>query len=208
MNQRLISLLCTIPLILFSSCASAPIKTTENLPVIIDAEDIENFSFDEIIVVPSNPVVISMSLTEANKLDRKIIEKELLALINAKREESNVTSLDSDSDLLKAARIRARELRRQFSHTRPDKTNFQTVLDEIDFKYAKKTYGENASRVVYENLSFTEEEIALRMFTGLEKSKSHLKNMLNKKYKYVGVGVYVSRTGDRVYITSAQIFCS
>ncbi|MDR2932299.1 MAG: CAP domain-containing protein [Oscillospiraceae bacterium] len=136
------------------------------------------------------------------------IEKELLRLINEEREAQGVTKLETDDTMLWAGRIRSEELLKSFSHTRPDGTSYYTVFDEVDFSYAGKWHGENASYMYYRTSKFTEKRIAQMMFDDLKKSRGHHRNLLKEQYRYAGIGVYVKVIKGKTHITSSQLFAS
>ena len=65
------------------------------------------------------------------------------------------------------------------SHTRPSGKSFSTVLDEYGIKYS--ITGENIAYNYY---------TASEAMEGLMDSKGHRDNILNSKFKYLGVGLY------------------
>lgn len=142
------------------------------------------------------------------RLDCEAIEKELLLLINSLRSEESVNALGIQDSLQFAARIRAAEAFESFSHTRPDETPYNTAFDEAGFSYSGKWHGENLSSLSCSPGAMSEKEIALRMFNGLKDSPGHYRNMTEKNFVQVGIGVAVTYTDGSVNITSAQMFSS
>lgn len=142
------------------------------------------------------------------KLDIEEIEKELLRLINSLRDEVQVTKLGKEDDMQFAARIRAAEVLESFSHTRPDKTPYNTAFDEAGFSYAGKWHGENLSSLSFSTGLLSEKEIALEMFNALKDSPGHRQNMTGEKFVQAGIGVAVSYGDGVVDIASAQLFSS
>ncbi|PPS22554.1 CAP domain-containing protein [Brachyspira murdochii] len=115
-------------------------------------------------------------------------ERERVAeLCNEARKENNVTvSLVLDSKLSEAAQKRAEELKSLFSHTRPNKTAFSTILKEYNITY--KTAGENIANGQVD---------ADDVMNSWLNSKGHRANILNKSFGKIGVGVF--EYNNRIY---------
>ena len=89
---------------------------------------------------------------------------------------------DFDATLAKAAAIRAKELAKSFSHTRPDGRNCFTVFTDLGI--ATSYRGEN---VAYASLCSPETIIG-----GWMGSDGHKKNILDPRFTRIGVGYYES----------------
>lgn len=83
----------------------------------------------------------------------------------------------ADSKVQAAAKIRANEILKSFSHTRPDGRAFSTALNEAGATYSGA--GENIAKG-----QRTPEEVVNAWMN----SAGHRANILNSKYKYLGVG--------------------
>ena len=71
--------------------------------------------------------------------DNRVYAEEIASIINRNRTSSGVSYLELDSELCRAADIRAKELVMAYGHSRPDDRDCNTVLDDIGFKYARHT---------------------------------------------------------------------
>jgi len=101
------------------------------------------------------------------------MEEELVRQVNADRKKYGLNALSVDSDLAAAARVRAAEIAKSFSHTRPDGTKWSTV--------SSKAKGENLAR----GQQTVDKVMATWMF-----SDGHRANILRSSYKTVGVCAY------------------
>lgn len=105
----------------------------------------------------------------------------MLNKINALRAENGLPELKSDSELASYAKIRAEEISKKWSHTRPNGT------EGLDLIPLSKSYaGENLSKCT-ENGNECDE-----MFTALVNSPSHLENMIAPEYTSIGIATYES----------------
>ena len=100
-------------------------------------------------------------------------------LVNEERTKRGLNKLLINSKLAGVAQKRALETSQRLSHTRPNGKSFSTVLDEYGIKYT--VAGENIAYNYY-----TAEEA----MEGLMDSKGHKDNILNSRFKYIGVGLY------------------
>lgn len=148
----------------------------------------------------TNSVNTSMNdLTETDEIDVGIVANRVLELLNELRKEVNVSPVTSNDQLKNAANIRAIETEESFSHTRPDGRATFTVLEEAGVEYTYQLAGENlAMGTNY----LDENEMAEWLFKGLKESPGHYKNMVNKDFKDVGIGVHYD--GENLYIV--QLF--
>jgi uncharacterized protein YkwD len=115
-------------------------------------------------------------------------------MINNARSEVGAAPLTLSAELCNAANIRAEETATSFSHTRPDGSSFSTVLDDIKY---------SGSRACGENIAAGNSSVSAT-FDQWMNSQGHYENMMNKNYKYVGIGYYKTSMGYRFYW--AQIF--
>ena len=108
-------------------------------------------------------------------------EWELLRLTNIKRHKARLPLLVMASPLQDAAHIRAKDLLKKYSHTRPDGTNFTSAIDEVFISH----------RSCSENIlsSATKPSQAIDAWMN---SPGHKANILNENHCYIGTGT--SRT--------------
>jgi uncharacterized protein YkwD len=113
------------------------------------------------------------------KNNKKVIE-EVVKYTNEYRNEVNVKPLQIDNSLNLAATIRALEIAYsdKFSHTRPYNKAWYTIYDELKINY--NTIGENLA--IYQ-------ETPSKVCEEWKASSGHYRNMINKNYNKVGIGV-------------------
>ncbi len=99
-------------------------------------------------------------------------------LVNAERAKAGLGALEIDPNVTKAAQVRAKEIQTSFSHTRPDGRTPFTSLDEAGASY--KGAGENIA---------LGQKTPEQVMNDWMNSPGHKANILNSKYKYIGVGV-------------------
>ena len=104
---------------------------------------------------------------------------EVLKLVNEERTKRSLNKLTVNSRLSNASQKRAVETAQRLSHTRPSGKSFSTVLDEYGINYT--VTGENIAYNYY---------TASEAMEGLMDSKGHRDNILNTRFKSIGVGLY------------------
>lgn len=102
---------------------------------------------------------------------------EVIRLTNIERVKDGATPLQYHAGLQRAAMVRAEEITRKFSHTRPDGTTAETVLLDC-----------GVSNGAGENIAAGQKtpEAVVRAWMS---SSGHKATMLNPNAKYIGVGV-------------------
>jgi uncharacterized protein YkwD len=103
--------------------------------------------------------------------------EEVLELVNAERASRGLSALELDGDLCAAAEVRAAEVLRRFSHTRPNGASWLTVFRDFEINY--NVAGENIAK------GFRNAEAVVRAWMN---SSGHRANILNPDYEYMGVG--------------------
>lgn len=103
--------------------------------------------------------------------------EQVLELVNKERADAGVSALSLDDNLCKAAQVRAKEISESFSHTRPDGSSCFTVLNSYGISYSGA--GEN---IAYG--SSTSSGVMKQWMN----SSGHRANILNSKWKKIGVG--------------------
>lgn len=91
-------------------------------------------------------------------------------------------ALNLDKDLCAAAEIRAREIVRKFSHTRPNGNSCFTVLDDLSIKRSAK--GEN---IAAGNMSGEKTFLQWKEDKKDYDGQGHRRNMLGENYKRIGI---------------------
>ena len=109
---------------------------------------------------------------------------EVVRLVNEERAKAGLPALTVDRGAASAAQVRAKEIERSFSHTRPDGSSFNSALTEagVNFRGAGENiaYGQNSPEKVME---------------GWMNSSGHRANILNRSYTSIGVGHYQNASG-------------
>ena len=107
---------------------------------------------------------------------------EVIELVNKEREAAGLSPLKKDSKLTAAAELRAREIIESFSHTRPDGTRFPAAVKEFD----------PSASYIGENIAKGQRD-AEDVMTAWMDSEGHRENILDGKYKRIGVACVVVR---------------
>ena len=105
-------------------------------------------------------------------------------LVNQERAKAGLKPLTVDAGVSRAAAVRAQEIVRSFSHTRPDGSSFSTALTQNGVSF--RGSGEN---IAYGQR--TPEEV----MRGWMNSQGHRANILNPSFTSIGVGYYQSGNG-------------
>ena len=115
----------------------------------------------------------------AAKSNTEVMNEKMLAKINELRATYDLPALNVDADLSSYAQIRANEITKKFSHTRPDGTEGLDIIP-LSRSYA----GENLSWHVMDQ---GVEAAVEGTFTALVNSPSHLENMIAPEYTKIGI---------------------
>ena len=125
------------------------------------------------VVTPSPTPVITPKPTTNSGASQSGLASEVIAQVNAERAKYGLSVLRTDSELTRAACVRAQEIVRQFSHTRPDGTSWSTVSASAHGENIAEGYG-SASAVM----------------TGWMNSQGHRENILQARFGSIGVCAY------------------
>ena len=112
---------------------------------------------------------------------RTAYENEVISLVNAERAKVGLPSLSADSGAVEVAHIRAKEIARSFSHTRPDGRSCFTAASDAGLSY--RTAGEN---IAYGYAT------PQQVVKGWMDSEGHRKNILSSSFTKIGGGCYES----------------
>jgi len=111
-------------------------------------------------------------------------EMEVIRLINMQRQSAGLSPLSANAALMRGARIRAQELDSHFSHTRPNGSEWQTVLSYVG--YQNTSAGENIAA------GQASPSAALNSWMS---SQGHRNNILDSAYTETGVGAVQGSDG-------------
>ncbi|APZ49366.1 hypothetical protein BW721_06545 [Jeotgalibaca sp. PTS2502] len=143
--------------------------------------------------------VINQPISQPDEVDSLLLRETILQLTNDLRNSLEVGTLTQNDTLQQAADIRALESAQSFSHTRPDGSDFYTVLNEDGLSYTYQVTGENLALATYH---LDDVGMAEFLFDGWVESPGHYQNMIEADFSELGVGVYYD--GDILYLV--QIF--
>ena len=136
--------------------------------------------------------VIKKDADDASNQSLHEVAQQVLALVNEERRKVGVAPLTLSAELQSAAAIRAEEITQKFSHTRPDGTNFQTILPNSRYYIA----GENIA---------AGNSTAAKVVQQWMNSPGHRANILRSEYTELGVG-YVYKENSQYKHYWVQIF--
>ena len=138
----------------------------------------------KIFVIPL--LVASLFLTSTSTVSaitRDEAAVKILELVNIERAKAGCKPLKLSRELFRPAAIRAREITKLFSHTRPNGLSFDTTFYGIDYK------------IIGENIAAGQTSCEMVMKQWMD-SPGHRANILNKKFKYLGIG-YIYNKNSR-----------
>ena len=126
--------------------------------------------------------ILLTSTVTAKELTRDEAAIKILELVNIERNKAGRKPLKLSRELFRPASIRAKEITKFFSHTRPNGLPFSSTFYGIDYK----TIGENIAA------GQSSCEMVMQQWMN---SPGHRANILSKKYRYLGIGyVYDKNT--------------
>lgn len=115
--------------------------------------------------------------------------KQVVSLVNEERAKAGLAPLTIDTKTEGAAAVRASEIQKSFSHTRPDGRDFSTVLRENGVSY--QAAGEN---IAYGQKSPEE------VMQGWMNSSGHRANILSSNFNKIGVGYAQDGNGTGYWV--------
>lgn len=118
-----------------------------------------------------------------------VFEKEVFDLINKIRAQNGLPYFKWDTYAYEAAKIRAEEISRTFSHSRPDGSSFQTAFPSDNPNIWRKL-GENIAA----GYSTPEQVVE-----GWMNSDGHRANILNPDFENMAIGFYKSDSGYKYH---------
>lgn len=128
--------------------------------------------------------------------DLSVYAREVWEIANEERAKEGLEPLAFSPELNAVADVRAEELLKLYSHTRPDGSKCATALDEKNLTYGWR--GENITSFM--NMGSDISGIAMNNWMN---SDGHRKNILSENFKGIGVGV----SYQDGYYYLVQVFC-
>ena len=125
------------------------------------------------VITPSPTPVVTPKPTSNSGSSQSSLAAEVVNLVNAERAKYGLSALRVDSELTRAACVRAQEIVKLFSHTRPDGTSWSTVSSSAHGETIAEGYS-SASAVM----------------TGWMNSQGHRENILRTSFGSIGVCAY------------------
>lgn len=170
------------PLFQFPECD----RPENDTPVLPEAPETE---------LPDAPETETPEAPETEAPEQSVsMAQQVANLVNQERAKAGLSPLTLREDLTAAAQIRAKETAVSFSHTRPDGSNFHTVLTQQQISYRRS--GENIA---------WGQPTAQAVMNAWMNSQGHRANILNASYEYIGVGYYTDSQGTPYW---TQLFIS
>ena len=142
----------------------------------------------------------SASVQQQVKSERKVIKKNAketeeetakwqLESVNKERKAAGLAELELDTQLCKAAQVRAQECLEQYSHTRPDGRASRTAMDDQGVSYS--WWGENINE---------EQDTVASTMKSWMASKGHKANILGENFEQVGFGRAKDKDGSYYWV--------
>jgi uncharacterized protein YkwD len=130
--------------------------------------------------------------------DLEELAEEVFLLTNLERENAGLLLLEKSAYVTEAALIRADEIMSgEVSHTRPDGSGFETVLDDLGINYA----------LAGENIAAGQRNPA-EVVRAWMNSHDHRLNILDEDFTYLGIGVAMDNDGRfywaQMFLTSGS----
>ena len=131
---------------------------------------------------PENPSVPDTD-TENASFVRQVVN-----LVNQERAKAGLSPVTADTSIQTAAQVRAKEIEKSFSHTRPDGSSFSTALTQQGVTY----------RGSGENIAWGQ-KTPEQVMNGWMNSDGHRANILNKNFTKIGVGYHQNASGTNYW---------
>lgn len=138
-------------------------------------------------VNPDQPIIPDQPVNPDQPDDsgsQEVWARQIVDLVNVERAKAGAAALTVSSGASRAAQVRAEEITKSFSHTRPDGRSFSTALTEAGVMYGGSgeniAYGQRSPQAVMDQWM---------------SSAGHRANILNPDFTAIGVGHYESGNG-------------
>ncbi len=165
-----------------NASAKAPEPVTAPAPPPVAASDqVAAASIEAPALVPA----------QAPAVNNNSKEQQMINLINQARSNAGLPALQVSSDLTKAARAKSKDMvdKNYFSHTSPTYGGLAAMLQHFGISYTAA--GENLAMNSSGNVTAAHES--------LMNSPGHRSNILEHRFRYVGVGIHVKSDGSHYY---------
>lgn len=136
------------------------------------------------IPAPTQPNTYVTEHKATEPAEQRSYTEQVVDLVNQERKKAGLQPLSINRSAETAAQIRAKEIEKSFSHTRPNGSSFSTALTEQGIRY--RSSGENIA---------WGQKTPQQVMDGWMNSSGHRANILNKKFTSIGVGYYKNATG-------------
>ncbi|MDD6290123.1 MAG: CAP domain-containing protein [Eggerthellales bacterium] len=160
--------------------------------------------------IKDEPNPMGAKVTKLSSSDLTKLQNEMIALTNEARDDRGRADLRKATRLQKSSKIRAAELDRRWSHTRPNGTKWSTTLKTAGIKMKNISYGENLAMICLgARADYTDkmlETLAEDLHDGLMGSTSHRNTLLRSKYKYVGISAWSTVEDGLLYVYVTEHF--
>ncbi|GAA6406244.1 CAP domain-containing protein [Blautia hominis] len=131
---------------------------------------------------PGNPSVPD------NDTENADFVQQVVNLVNQERAKAGLSPVTADTSIQAAAQVRAKEIEKSFSHTRPDGSSFSTALTQQGVTY----------RGSGENIAWGQ-KTPEQVMNGWMNSEGHRANILNKNFTKIGVGYHQNASGTNYW---------
>ena len=131
---------------------------------------------------PGNPSVPD------NDTENADFVKQVVNLVNQERAKAGLSPVTADTSIQAAAQVRAKEIEKSFTHTRPDGSSFSTALTQQGVTY----------RGSGENIAWGQ-KTPEQVMNGWMNSEGHRANILNKNFTKIGVGYHQNASGTNYW---------
>ena len=131
---------------------------------------------------PGNPNVPD------NDTENADFVQQVVNLVNQERAKAGLSPVTADTSIQAAAQVRAKEIEKSFSHTRPDGSSFSTALTQQGVTY----------RGSGENIAWGQ-KTPEQVMNGWMNSEGHRANILNKNFTKIGVGYHQNASGTNYW---------
>lgn len=139
---------------------------------------------------PSEPAfeTSSKKISSQTSQNNSSYAEQVAGLVNKERKANGLSPLSVNSSAKTAAQVRAKEIEKSFSHTRPDGSSFSTALKEQGVSYRRS--GENIA---------WGQKTPKQVMEGWMNSPGHRANILNPNFTAIGIGHYKSASGKNYW---------
>lgn len=115
--------------------------------------------------------------------------KQILNLVNEERAKEGLSELKLDVRATAAANVRAKEIKQQFSHTRPNGESFSSALIEQGVSFRRS--GENIA---------WGQKTPKQVMNAWMNSEGHRANIMSKNFENIGIGYYRDENGRNYWV--------